>query len=167
MENYSFEDYVAIIKRLRAPGGCPWDRAQTHESLKTCMINETAEAIAAVDVLRETKESGNLCEELGDLLLLVVLQSEIAAEEGLFDIYDVIQAAGEKMIRRHPHVFSKDKMQDEPDWETLKQAEKAGIPPEVEASKKRQLQKAREDIIAQCTFSLKSLDKKSNTVYKL
>ncbi|SDG20128.1 MazG nucleotide pyrophosphohydrolase domain-containing protein [Marvinbryantia formatexigens] len=142
---YSFEDYVEIIKKLRAPDGCPWDRAQTHESLKPCMINETVEALAAIDVWRETGDDSNLCEELGDMLLQVVLQSQIAAEEGLFDISDVLQAACEKMIRRHPHVFTENK--ELPDWDAIKRAEKAHIPPEVEEAKRRALERAQKDMI--------------------
>lgn len=141
---YSFEDYIEIIKKLRAPDGCPWDRAQTHESLKPCMINETAEALAAIEVLQKTGDAGNLCEELGDMLLQVVLQSQIAADEGLFDIGDVVRAASEKMIRRHPHVFTENK--ELPDWETIKQAEKAQIPTAVEAAKREALQRARAEM---------------------
>lgn len=142
---YCFEDYVKIVRKLRAPDGCPWDRAQTHESLKPCMINETAEALAAIEVWQETGDSGNLCEELGDMLLQVVLQSQIAAEEGLFDINDVVQSASEKMLRRHPHVFTENK--ELPDWEAIKRAEKAQIPPEVEAAKREALQRAHSDMI--------------------
>lgn len=143
-QRYRFEDFTEIIRRLRAPGGCPWDQEQTHESLKPCMINETAEAMAAVEVWRETGDSANLCEELGDMLLQVVLQSQIAAEEGLFDISDVVQAASEKMLRRHPHVFAGQTQL--PDWEKLKQEEKAKIPPEVEASKRRALARVWDEI---------------------
>ena len=100
-KNYTFEDFVDIIEKLRMPGGCPWDRAQTHESLKKHMVEEANEALDAID-------EGNwqhLCEELGDVLLQIVLHAQIAAEAGEFDINDVVQSAGEKMIRRHPHVF--------------------------------------------------------------
>lgn len=142
---YCFEDYVKIVRKLRAPDGCPWDRAQTHESLKPCMINETAEALAAIEVWQKTGDSGNLCEELGDMLLQVVLQSQIAAEEGLFDINDVVQSASEKMLRRHPHVFTENK--ELPDWEAIKRAEKAQIPPAVEAAKCEALQRAHSDMI--------------------
>lgn len=141
---YSFEDYIEIIKKLRAPDGCPWDRAQTHESLKPCMINETAEALAAIEVWQKTGDAGNLCEELGDMLLQVVLQSQIAADEGLFDVGDVVQAASEKMIRRHPHVFTENK--ELPDWETIKRAEKEQIPPAVEAAKREALQRAQAEM---------------------
>lgn len=103
----TFDDYRGIIRALRDPEkGCPWDKAQTHESLKPCMIHEMTEAVAAVNLLTDTGDADNLSEELGDVLLQVVLQSQIAEEEGLFSLDDVIQNAGEKMIRRHPHVFS-------------------------------------------------------------
>lgn len=143
-KEYSFEDFTEIIRRLRAPGGCPWDQEQTHESLKPCMINETAEAMAAIDVWRQTGDSSNFCEELGDMLLQVVLQSQIAAEEGLFDISDVVRAASEKMLRRHPHVFGGQR--ELPDWEKLKQAERACVPPAVEQAKQKALQKARSEM---------------------
>ena len=143
-KRYSFEDFTEIVKKLRSPGGCPWDQEQTHESLKPCMINETAEAMAAVDVWRRTGDSGNLCEELGDMLLQVVLQSQIAADEGLFDISDVVQAVSEKMLRRHPHVFTENKQL--PDWEELKRAEKVSIPPSVQAIKSDALRQAHIDI---------------------
>lgn len=143
MMRYSFEDFVEIISKLRAPDGCPWDREQTHESLKPCMINETVEALAAVDVLRETGDSSNLCEELGDMLLQVVLQSQIAKEEGLFTISDVVQAACEKMLRRHPHVFTQDKRL--PDWNALKKAEKAGLSSQQMEARERAVRKAYED----------------------
>lgn len=142
---YSFEDFTEIIKALRAPDGCPWDRVQTHESLKPCMINETAEAIAAVDVWQKTGDSANLCEELGDMLMQVVLQSQIAAEEGLFDIGDVIRSISEKMIRRHPHVFAGEK--ELPDWEAIKRREKAAVPARVEAEKRAALRRAHVDMI--------------------
>lgn len=146
-KNYTFEDYVNIISRLRAPDGCPWDRKQTHESLKNCMINETTEALAAIDVWKETGDSDNLCEELGDMLLQVVLQSQIAAEEGLFTIADVIRKAGEKMVRRHPHVFGQEDGKAMPDWEAIKRAEKEGVPSEIEEAKKRALKRAKKEIV--------------------
>lgn len=144
-DRYSFEDFMEIVKKLRAPDGCPWDRAQTHETLNPCLINETAEVLAAVEVLRETGDGANLCEELGDVLLLVLLQSLIAQEEGLFDFSDVVQTVSEKMIRRHPHVFGQ--ARDLPDWEEIKRAEKAAVPREIEDAKKRALQNACQDMI--------------------
>lgn len=144
----TFEEYVKIIGQLRAPDGCPWDRGQTHESLKSCLINETAEVMGAIDVLSETGYSENLCEELGDLLLLVVLQSRIAEEEGLFTIEDVIRSSSEKMLRRHPHVFGPEKGQAIPDWEAIKEKERACIPDTIQKAKERALIKAEKDIQA-------------------
>ena len=86
---------------MAAPGTAP----RPMRALKGCMIDELTEAIAAVNVLKTAGDADNLCEELGDLLFLVLLQSQIAREEGLFTIDDVIQNAAEKIVRRHPHVF--------------------------------------------------------------
>ena len=108
-ETYGFEDFCQIVSALRKKeGGCPWDLAQTHESLKPYMVSETAEALAAIDLYEQTKDASNLCEELGDMFFQVVMQSQIAAEEGLFTIDDVLQNVSEKMIRRHPHVFGEE-----------------------------------------------------------
>ena len=94
-----------IVARLRGPGGCPWDGAQTHESLKPACIEEAAEVLGGIDILRETGRAENLKEELGDLLLQVVFHAQLAQEKGLFSLEDVAQAAADKMVRRHPHVF--------------------------------------------------------------
>ena len=97
-KTYDFEDFCQITAALRKKeGGCPWDLIQTHESLKPYMVSETAEALAAVDLYDQTKDSDNFCEELGDMLFQVVLQSQIAAEEGLFTIDDVVQNISEKI----------------------------------------------------------------------
>src|SRR5215471_3649683 len=96
-----FEKLVALQKRLREANGCPWDRQQTHATLKTYLIEEAYEVLDAL-------ESGNddrFAEEMGDLLLQVVFHSQIAAEEGRFQISDVIREVHDKMVRRHPHVF--------------------------------------------------------------
>ncbi len=98
---YTFGDFVDIIRRLREPDGCPWDREQTHKSLKKHMVEEANEALEAID----EGDWQHLCEELGDVLLQIVLHSQIAAEAGEFTIDDVVQCVSEKMIRRHPHVF--------------------------------------------------------------
>jgi len=97
----SFEAFVNTITRLRLPDGCPWDREQTHLSIARNMVEEAYEAVDAI----ERKDLVDLREELGDVMLQVVLQSQIAAEEGIFTIEDVIRDINEKMIRRHPHVF--------------------------------------------------------------
>ena len=101
-EKYTFQELTDIIAALRAPDGCPWDREQTFETMKTYLSNETQEVFEAVD----QHNTENLCEELGDVLLQVMLYSQIAKDDGLFDISDVIDAISRKMIRRHPHVFA-------------------------------------------------------------
>lgn len=125
LEN-AFLELVGIIHRLRAPGGCPWDREQTPESLKDFIIEEAYEVIDAIDA----KNPQDLREELGDLLLQIVLQSEIAAEENAFDIADVIEGISNKLILRHPHVFGDTHVEDSRDvlanWEKIKKKEKAG-----------------------------------------
>ena len=148
----TFDDYRGIIRALRDPEkGCPWDRVQTHESLKPCMIHEMTEAVAAVDLLSETGDPDNLCEELGDVLLQVVLQSQIAEEEGLFSLDDVIRRAGEKMLRRHPHVFSSEASPEKEEipgrWEAIKQAEKQGKSAEDERKKKEAEAAAAREVI--------------------
>ncbi|MCL2503965.1 MAG: MazG family protein [Coriobacteriia bacterium] len=97
----SFESFVAMIERLRAPDGCPWDRVQTHASIAGNMVEEAYEAVGAI----EENNVAGLAEELGDVLLQVVLQSQIASENGEFDIGDVIAGISDKIVRRHPHVF--------------------------------------------------------------
>lgn len=104
-ENYSYEDFVEIIRKLRSKEGCPWDREQTHVSLKPCLIEEAYEVVEGIDLLETTNDASNLCEELGDVMLQVVMHSVIAEEEGHFNLQDVVNGISEKMIRRHPHVF--------------------------------------------------------------
>ena len=124
------EQFVEIIRTLRGENGCPWDREQTHASLKAPCIEEAAEVVCAVNIFEKTGSSDNLKEELGDLLLQVVLHSQIAAEEGLFDFEDVARCVKEKMIRRHPHVFADESMETSSQvlkrWDEIKREEKAG-----------------------------------------
>lgn len=96
-----FEKLVEILARLRAPDGCPWDRKQTHESLKKYAIEESYELCDAIDA----RDDGKIREELGDVLLQVVFHAQLAAEEGRFNVGDAIDTVNEKMISRHPHVF--------------------------------------------------------------
>lgn len=123
-KKYDFNDFIEIIAALRAPGGCPWDISQTHESLKECLIEESDEVLQAID----TGDDANLCEELGDVLLQVVMHAQIASEEGRFDINDVIQGVSEKMVRRHPHVFGDVKVTSQEEslalWKKIKEEEK-------------------------------------------
>lgn len=98
---HDFNELQEIITILRSENGCKWDRAQTLETLKKCLTDETEEVLQAID----NNDRDNLCEELGDVLLQVLMQSEIAKEMGWFTFEDVVQTLSEKMIRRHPHVF--------------------------------------------------------------
>lgn len=122
----AFDTFVKTIADLRGENGCPWDIKQTHESLKECLVEETNEVLEAID----KHDDDNLCEELGDVLLQVVMHAQIAAEEGRFTIEDVVQGVNDKMIRRHPHVFGDAKIESVEEglslWEQIKQKEKAG-----------------------------------------
>lgn len=130
MKKYEFEDFIRIIEMLRSENGCPWDRVQTHESLKPCVMEEAAELVSSIRIYEQCGNAENMCEELGDLLLQVVMHSQIAKEEGLFTMDDVIQGVSEKMVRRHPHVFGTGEA-DTPDvvvetWDEIKKKEKEG-----------------------------------------
>ncbi|NTV77978.1 MAG: MazG family protein [Clostridiales bacterium] len=130
MKKYTFEDFTQIINTLRSENGCPWDREQTHESLKPCMTEEAYELISAINSYSKTGFYENMREELGDILLQVVMHSQIASEEALFTMDDVIQEICEKMIRRHPHVFG-DVIADDSEkvltnWDEIKNREKEG-----------------------------------------
>ncbi|MBQ7717898.1 MAG: nucleoside triphosphate pyrophosphohydrolase [Clostridia bacterium] len=124
MEKYSFDDLCKIIEKLRAPGGCPWDAEQTHESIKKCMVEEAYEAVEAI----ESGDMTKVYDELGDLLLQVVMHAQIAKENGEFDIADVTNAVSTKMIRRHPHVFGTTQVNGSEEvldnWEKIKKVEK-------------------------------------------
>src|SRR5438034_4779005 len=96
-----FQKLCEIVAKLRAPGGCPWDREQTHESLLPALIEEAYEVAEAA----RAKDDAHFREELGDLLLLVVMHAEIASEAGHFNIDEIIHDISDKLIRRHPHVF--------------------------------------------------------------
>jgi tetrapyrrole methylase family protein/MazG family protein len=100
--SYKFEDLITIMKMLRSPNGCPWDKEQTHKSIRNNLIEETYEAIEAID----TEDTELLKEELGDVLLQVVFHSEMEAEKGSFNIDDVCDGVCKKLIVRHPHIFS-------------------------------------------------------------
>lgn len=101
----SFKRFCEVVRHLRAEDGCPWDRAQTHTSLKPYCIEEAAEVIGGINIWEATGDAENLKEELGDLMLQILLHAQIAEEEGLFTIREVMDGASEKMIRRHPHVL--------------------------------------------------------------
>ena len=100
-----FEDLKEIVAALRSEDGCPWDRKQTHGSMRICVLEEAAETVDAIGLLEREQNPDGLREELGDLLLQVMLQSRLAEEEGYFTVEDVVEDISRKMIRRHPHVF--------------------------------------------------------------
>ena len=119
-----FEKLVAVQARLRAPKGCPWDREQTHETLRTYLLEEAYEVLEALDTGNDAK----FAEEMGDLLLQIVFHSQIASEEGRFTVADVIREIHDKMIRRHPHVFGETSAKDSKEvlrnWEQIKAEER-------------------------------------------
>ena len=120
----AFKRLCEIVARLRAPGGCPWDREQTHESLGPGVLEEAYEVAEAI----RTQDDANLREELGDLLLQVVMHSQIASEVQRFTIEEVAREVGDKLVRRHPHVFGDTEARDSgavlKQWDAIKRAEK-------------------------------------------
>lgn len=126
---YTFDNLLDIMRKLRAPGGCPWDAEQTHESLTRYLLEETYEVIEAID----EKSPQHLKEELGDLLLQPVFHTAIAEEAGTFTMNDVISTLCDKLIRRHPHVFGdleiKDSEAQIENWEKIKKLEKGNERP--------------------------------------
>lgn len=141
-----FDRAMGIMRRLRAPGGCPWDAEQTHDSLKRYLIEECYEVIEAID----KGDDGHLKEELGDLLLQPLFHAAIAEERGAFTIDDILETLSDKLVRRHPHVFGDQdiKTSDEQvaNWEKIKKEEKgeerksalSGVPPHLPALMKAQ-----------------------------
>ena len=122
----NFDTLVKIIARLRGPDGCPWDKEQTHQTLRGNLISESYEVLEALD----SEENRALCEELGDLLLQIVLHAQIAKDNKEFEIGDIIESINTKLIYRHPHIFGdvtvKDSKEVMHNWETLKKKEKPG-----------------------------------------
>src|SRR4030095_6356528 len=119
-----FGQLCGIVAKLRAPGGCPWDREQTHDSLLPALIEEAYEIVGAL----RAKDDANFREELGDLLLLIVMHAEIAREDGRFNIDNVLADVTEKLTRRHPHVFGESDARDSravlKQWEAIQRTEK-------------------------------------------
>jgi len=136
----SFDELLAVMTRLRAPGGCPWDAEQTYQSLSQYLLEEAYEAFDAIHAAGETGDTTHLTEELGDLLLQVVFHSTIAAERGDFTIDDVAAGVAKKLVLRHPHVFGDKKLEKAQDvldnWDELKANERAasGKPEKVNES---------------------------------
>lgn len=126
MEKYTYEQLLDVIAELRSDHGCPWDRAQTHESMIKCLWDECEEVVEAI----QNKDDENLCEELGDVLLQVLLHAQIAKEEGRFTMAEVVDGLAQKMIRRHPHVFgdapqAQSEEEGLANWKAMKEKEKA------------------------------------------
>lgn len=134
-EKYTFDDLLGLMTKLRGENGCPWDREQTHESLKRYMVEETYEALEAI----EDGDDAGIKEELGDVLLQVVFHSEIAREEGRFDSGDVVDGICRKIIERHTHVFGDDIAEDPEsvliNWDKIKNKSK-GLNSHTEKIKK-------------------------------
>ena len=124
----SMKRLLETMRRLRAPGGCPWDREQTHESLRPYLLEEAAEAVDAM----ASGDAGHLAEELGDVLLQVAFHAVIGEEEGRFGYGDVEDAIVEKLVRRHPHVFGDVAVADADEvlrnWQAIKAVERGGAP---------------------------------------
>ena len=123
----NFDELISVMARLRAPGGCPWDREQTYASLAQYLLEECYETFDAIQEADQTGDTANLTEELGDVLLQVVFHSTIAAERGDFTIDEVVQSVTEKLILRHPHVFGEAELKTAQDvlsnWDELKKAQ--------------------------------------------
>lgn len=122
------EELRKIVAQLRGPAGCPWDREQTHETLRGSLVEETYEVVEAID----QKDDRAMCEELGDLLLVVVMHAQLAAESTRFDLDDAARGVVAKLIHRHPHVFGDKTLADSgavlKQWDEIKRAEKGGTP---------------------------------------
>lgn len=124
------DELINVVKRLRSEDGCPWDKVQTHETLKPELIEEASEVLSGINVYLESGNGDSMKEELGDLLLQIVFHASLAEDEGLFSFEDVCETVKEKMILRHPHVFGAVKVDgvDEvlTNWEEIKKAQKKG-----------------------------------------
>ena len=162
-ENLSqFDTLVDIIARLRAPDGCPWDRKQTHASLRENLLEECYEVLDALD----EGDSGRLCQELGDLMMQIVLHAQIASEAGEFELGDVVNSINAKLIHRHPHIFGSLEVKDAEEvalnWEALKQEER-GADTSILASVPKQMpalgySQAIQRRVAQVGFDWKDID---------
>ena len=156
----AMQELQDTVARLRAPDGCPWDRAQTHESLKAACVEEAAEVVCGINILSKTGKSRSLCEELGDLLLQVVMHAQIAEEEGLFSLEDVIRGINEKMIRRHPHVFTPLRRSESPCNASVDAKEQNTInPSETPQERPAAVRKGENEIVADWK-EIKALEKK-------
>ena len=122
---YGWEDFLEIMRLLRAPGGCPWDAEQTHGSIRRNFLEETYEALDAID----RDDPADMCEELGDVLMQVAFHAQIETERGRFTVDDVVNGVARKLVYRHPHVFGTVEVEDSREvlanWEALKRKEKS------------------------------------------
>src|SRR5215213_1087041 len=147
-----FNELVAVMERLRAPGGCPWDREQTYASLAQYLLEETYETFEAIQEADQTGDTTNLREELGDILLQVVFHSTIAAEKGDFTIDEVVKGVTEKLVLRHPHVFGEEEVATAADvlnnWDKLKANER---------EKSGKIEKEKESILDDVTLHFPAL----------
>jgi len=147
-----FNELVAVMERLRAPGGCPWDREQTYASLAQYLLEETYETFDAIQEADKTGDTTNLREELGDILLQVVFHSTIAAEKGDFTIDEVVKGVTEKLVLRHPHVFGEEELATAADvlnnWDKLKANER---------EKSGKIEKEKESILDDVTLHFPAL----------
>src|ERR1700746_1970890 len=152
-----FERAVAIMERLRAPGGCPWDREQTFDSTKPYTLEETYEVLEAID----NRDWPELAGELGDLLLQVLFYSEMAKEQGTFSIDDVLDRLSRKLVGRHPHVFGETKAETSADvkrnWEPLKVEERKKRRRETETTSDDSAGKTAASILSGISSSMPSL----------
>jgi len=152
-----FEKLVALQARLRAPDGCPWDREQTHTTLRTYLIEEAYEVLDAL----ESGDDEKFAEEMGDLLLQVVFHSQIAAEAGRFTVSDVIRGVHEKMVRRHPHVFGDQRAKDADEvlktWHQIKAQERRGKAVETGPSKDEAVESALDGVPRALPATLEAL----------
>ncbi len=157
-----FDTLVDIVARLRAPDGCPWDREQTHASLRENLLEECYEVLATLD----EGDSGKLCDELGDLMMQVIFHAQIATEAGEFELAEVINSINTKLIHRHPHVFGSVKVKDAEEvvhkWEAIKREERgadtsilASVPKQMPALGYSQVIQLR---VAQFGFDWKDID---------
>ena len=122
---HDIKELLEVVEILRSEKGCEWDRAQTHQTLKRCLRDESQEVIDAID----KNDDENLCEELGDLLLQVLMNAQVAKERKAFNFENVVQVLTDKLIRRHPHVFGEEERPTTPEeslklWKKVKQIEK-------------------------------------------
>jgi tetrapyrrole methylase family protein/MazG family protein len=151
-------ELARIADRLRAPDGCPWDREQTHATLRPFVLEEAYEVLEAID----TADPRRLREELGDLLFQVVIHAQLSREEGDFDLADVARDLATKLVRRHPHVFAGTEIEGDvlSQWERIKQEEKRGAAEALRASNERFAGRIRrmEERAAHAGRSLRSYD---------